>query len=79
VQTLIAKSSLSAMKTDQVWLKSSRSWNPVKPIACLVHRGVGKTTLLNHLVGRNAFKTNLVRDKDGKGETYNNAPATDSP
>ena len=29
--------------------------------------GVGKTTLLNHLIGRDAFKINLVRDKDGKG------------
>ena len=29
--------------------------------------GVGKTTLLNHLIGRNAFKINLVREKDGKG------------
>jgi len=28
---------------------------------------VGKTTLLNHLIGRDAFETNLVRDKDGKG------------
>ena len=29
--------------------------------------GVGKTTLLNHLTGRDAFKINLVREKDGKG------------
>ncbi|MFC2003851.1 ribosome small subunit-dependent GTPase A [Chloroflexota bacterium] len=29
--------------------------------------GVGKTTLLNHLIGRDAFKINLVREKDGKG------------
>jgi len=29
--------------------------------------GVGKTTLLNHLIGRNAFKINLIREKDGKG------------
>jgi ribosome biogenesis GTPase / thiamine phosphate phosphatase len=29
--------------------------------------GVGKTTLLNRLVGRDAFETNAVREKDGKG------------
>jgi len=29
--------------------------------------GVGKTTLLNHLIGRDAFKINMVREKDGKG------------
>jgi len=29
--------------------------------------GVGKTTLLNHLISRDAFKINLVREKDGKG------------
>ena len=29
--------------------------------------GVGKTTLLNHLVGQDAFRTNTVREKNGKG------------
>jgi ribosome biogenesis GTPase len=29
--------------------------------------GVGKTTLLNHLLGREAFETNPVREKDGRG------------
>jgi len=29
--------------------------------------GVGKTTLLNHLMGREVFLTNTVREKDGKG------------
>ena len=29
--------------------------------------GVGKTTLLNHLIGQDTFKTNTVRVKDGKG------------
>lgn len=29
--------------------------------------GVGKTTLLNQLLGREAFPTNTVREKDGKG------------
>lgn len=35
---------------------------------CLVgSSGVGKTTLLNHLVGRQAFETKETRHKDGKG------------
>ncbi|MFC1974411.1 ribosome small subunit-dependent GTPase A [Chloroflexota bacterium] len=29
--------------------------------------GVGKTTLLNQLIGRETFKINIVREKDGKG------------
>jgi len=29
--------------------------------------GVGKTTLLNHLIGRDTFEVNLIREKDGKG------------
>ncbi|MFC1988284.1 ribosome small subunit-dependent GTPase A [Chloroflexota bacterium] len=29
--------------------------------------GVGKTTLLNHLTGRSEFRTNTIREKDGKG------------
>ena len=29
--------------------------------------GVGKTTLLNHLLGREMFKTKPVREKDGRG------------
>jgi ribosome biogenesis GTPase len=29
--------------------------------------GVGKTTLLNHLIGEDVFRTRTVREKDGKG------------
>ena len=35
---------------------------------CLIgSSGVGKTSLINHLVGRSAFRTKAVREKDGKG------------
>jgi ribosome biogenesis GTPase / thiamine phosphate phosphatase len=30
--------------------------------------GVGKTTLLNQLMGKDTFETNVVREKDGKGK-----------
>ena len=36
---------------------------------CLVgSSGVGKTTLLNHIIGRDSFETNTVRASDGKGK-----------
>jgi ribosome biogenesis GTPase len=36
---------------------------------CLVgSSGVGKTTLLNHIIGRDLFETNAVRASDGKGK-----------
>ncbi len=35
---------------------------------CLIgSSGVGKTTLLNHLIGQEIFDTNPVREKDGRG------------
>ena len=38
-----------------------------KTYCLLGSSGVGKTTLLNHLMGRDAYKTNTVREDDGKG------------
>lgn len=38
-----------------------------KTYCLLGSSGVGKTTLLNHLIGRDVFRINLVREKDSKG------------
>jgi ribosome biogenesis GTPase len=38
-----------------------------KTYCLLGSSGVGKTTLLNHLVGREVFDTHPVREKDGRG------------
>ncbi len=38
-----------------------------KTYCLLGSSGVGKTTLLNHLLGSGTFETSQVRDKDGKG------------
>jgi ribosome biogenesis GTPase len=38
-----------------------------KTYCLLGSSGVGKTTLLNHLLGREAFETNPVREKDSRG------------
>ena len=40
---------------------------PGKTYCLLGSSGVGKTTLLNNLMGKEAFETNPVREKDGKG------------
>lgn len=38
-----------------------------KTYCLLGSSGVGKTTLLNRLLGRDAFETNPIREKDGRG------------
>jgi len=40
---------------------------PAKTYCLLGSSGVGKSTLINNLIGRDRFETNTVRDKDGKG------------
>jgi ribosome biogenesis GTPase / thiamine phosphate phosphatase len=41
---------------------------PKKTYCLIGSSGVGKTTLLNNLIGRNEFKTKEVREKDNKGK-----------
>jgi len=41
--------------------------NPGRTYCLLGSSGVGKTTLLNNLIGESIFKTKTVREKDGKG------------
>ncbi len=40
---------------------------PCKTYCLVGSSGVGKTTLLNHIIGRDIFETNTVRASDGKG------------
>ncbi len=60
---VIALSNITGSGLDQIrqLLETGKTY-------CLLgSSGVGKTTLLNHLVGRDLFETNTVRAKDGKG------------
>ncbi len=60
---IIPLSNVSGFGVDQVkqLLESGKTY-------CLVgSSGVGKTTLLNHIIGRDLFETNTVRASDGKG------------
>jgi len=41
---------------------------PGKTYCLLGSSGVGKTTLINRLIGENIFATDAVREKDGKGK-----------
>jgi len=60
---IIALSSKTGSGLDQV----RQVLETGKTYCLLGSSGVGKTTLLNHLVGQNLFETNTVRDYDGKG------------
>ena len=49
-------------------LEKIKSYLIPKQTHCLLgSSGVGKTTLLNNLIGKNVFSTKNVREKDGKG------------
>jgi ribosome biogenesis GTPase len=61
---VIAFSNITGSGLDQVHqlLETGKTY-------CLLgSSGVGKTTLLNHLVGQDLFETNTVRAKDGRGK-----------
>ena len=60
---IIAYSSEAGLGLDQI----RQVMESGKTYCLLGSSGVGKTTLLNHLIGRDIFKTNTVRVKDGKG------------
>ena len=60
---VIAYSSLTGLGLDEI----QHFLEPGKTYCLLGSSGVGKTTLLNNLMGREAFETNPVREKDGKG------------
>jgi ribosome biogenesis GTPase len=56
---------------------TNKTSHGIAPVRCALERGktycllgssgVGKTTLLNHLLGRELFETNPVREKDSRG------------
>lgn len=53
---------------DESGLKQVREFlTPGHTFCLLGSSGVGKTTLLNNLIGESIFKTKTVRDKDSKG------------
>ena len=56
-------SNVTGFGLDQV----RQSLEPGKTYCMIGSSGVGKTTLLNHILGRDVFETNTVRPSDGKG------------
>jgi len=62
-ERVIAFSNTTAIGLERVQQALKRG----KTYCLLGSSGVGKTTLLNHLVGREIFETHPVREKDGRG------------
>jgi ribosome biogenesis GTPase len=60
---IVALSNITGFGMDQI----KQVLEPGKTYCLLGSSGVGKTTLLNHLLGRELFETGAVREKDGKG------------
>jgi ribosome biogenesis GTPase len=54
-------------KNESGWKKVKDLLNPGRTYCLLGSSGVGKTTLLNNLIGKSIFATKTVREKDGKG------------
>jgi len=57
-------SNITGIGVDQV----RQTLEPEKTYCLIGSSGVGKTSLLNHIMGRYAFETNTVRASDGKGK-----------
>jgi ribosome biogenesis GTPase len=60
---VIALSNYTGIGQDQI----HKVMEAGKTYCLLGSSGVGKTTLLNHLIGQDLFETNAVREKDSRG------------
>jgi ribosome biogenesis GTPase len=69
VETLMPEIEILAFSNaDGAGLEAIRALFAARETYCLLgSSGVGKTTLLHHLIGREIFRTQAVREKDGKG------------
>jgi ribosome biogenesis GTPase / thiamine phosphate phosphatase len=61
---ILPLSNVTGFGVDQV----RQLLEPCKTYCLVGSSGVGKTTLLNHIIGRDLFETNTVRASDGKGK-----------